>query len=112
MAEATYEMEIDMWLDRLDVPIEDTINLERLSARLADMFAERGQFEPTENQAAALFEGVERRFKWADAGMRPFTQRTNIGAPLRFAVKGQRGSFGIVRAREFYQQRTGSAAPF
>ena len=85
------------WLERLDVPIEETTTKERFQEWL------REQVHPHAYEAAKdiLWEYlVERYDELAPMGVRPVVVRYWWGTELRWAIKGYPGLWGYKRMKE------------
>jgi len=84
------------WLERLDIPVEETTSIRRFQRYL------RVQFDITRpRQIAALWETAQTKLtEWAPAGVKPVRVKYPWGHLVRFAIKGLRGLFSLRRMRE------------
>jgi len=83
------------WLERIEVPIEETVDIKKFQEYLEEEFA----YGP--KQIDTLVEAVE--LEWeslAPIGVRPRLIRYPWGRYLRFGIKGYKGLFGYKRMTE------------
>jgi len=79
------------WLERLEVPIEDTVSIEALQEYLKDMLG----FYPTSGQLDALWGGTTfEQDILAPIGIRAVYVIYPWGSEIRFGVKGRPGLWG------------------
>jgi len=77
------------WLERLEIPIEETATIEALQQTLENLMV------PTPEQIAALYGAAEFKYSvLAAEGMRPVYITYPWGKELRFGVKGRPGLWG------------------
>jgi len=77
------------WLERLQIPVEDTATLERFQRVL------EGQIEVTPARVEALWEAVRLRYEeLAPRGVRPAPAEYKWGRVMRWAISGYPGFWG------------------
>jgi len=92
MAEERY-ME---WLTRMDIPVEETVTIERFQDYL------REEFEITEPaRIEALWSSTETRFALAGEGIRPIDITYPWGRETRYGWKGRPGLWGWKSISEY-----------
>lgn len=77
------------WLDRLEIPIEETRDIETLKAYLKDEFGIIG-----EAQVSALWDTTGITADYAAHGIRAVTVTYPWGRELRYGVQGMSGLWG------------------
>ncbi len=83
------------WLESMELPIEDTVTIERFQARLSKFL---NACTPTgrAHQVDALSETMLTKYEQLlPRGIRPIQVRYHYGTTLRFGIKGLRGLFGL-----------------
>lgn len=84
------------WLERLEIPIEDSATITALQAYLEQ------EMIPTPEQIAALWGATEFKYDVLAAdGIRPIYITYPWGKELRFGVKGRPGLWGYVSVQGF-----------
>ena len=89
------------WLERLDIPVDETTRIEKFQEYL------RREFDFQESQIEALTEAL--RVVWdelAPRGVRPIWVHYPWGRDLRFVIAGERGLFGWRTIKERFGIRT------
>jgi len=77
------------WLDRLEIPVEETATLERFQRWLET------QIEVTPKRVRGLWEAVRVRYEeLAPRGVRPVRARYKWGEVTRWAIRGVPGLWG------------------
>lgn len=99
------------WLTREEVPIDAYSSKEAMADFLSKRRLRKGEFPLSERQVQALWDNSPTIRRWLEPGIRPYQFKSTIGTGQRYGIKGMRGSFGLQRAREIYQQRTGQLPP-
>jgi len=85
------------WLERLEIPIEETAEIERLQTYLKE------EFGFTEAQIDAIIGASEFRYTdLAEAGIHPVIVVYPWGREVRYGVAGQPGLWGYEAAKEWY----------
>ena len=77
------------WLDRLEIPIEETATLDTFKDYLRDEFG----FEK-DTQVMALWGAMDKKLDLADFGIHPLTITYPWGKELRYGVQGMPGLWG------------------
>lgn len=86
------------WLERLEVPIEETVSIGRFQDYLNSLISPpKGMTEITENMLDALWSGVEQKYeKLAPEGVRALTIEYPWGSQVRYIIEGHPGLWGYV----------------
>jgi len=93
------------WLERLEIPIEDTTRIDELQEALEEAIG----YTPSESQVRALWDTVVSRYEeQAPAGARPIVYHFWWGEQIRWAIKGAPGAWSYERMLEIVRQRRGS----
>lgn len=83
------------WLESMELPIEDTVTIEKFQARLGK-FLNAGTPTGRAHQIDALSETMLTKYtQLLPRGIRPIQIRYHYGTTLRFSIKGLRGLFGL-----------------
>jgi len=83
------------WLERMEIPIEETTTIERWREWLSR------QIEVTPERLAKSWTAIETWWlPMKEKGVMPRIIEYPWGRALRFAIKGRRGWFGLKRMRE------------
>lgn len=97
---ATDEQKCIEWLERLDIPVEETATVERLTRYLID---ELGYGDA---QIDALIEAADFTYiDLASVGIHPFTIKFPWGKDVRYGITGAPGAWGFEHMMEFYYRR-------
>jgi len=87
------------WLDRMEIPVESTADLETLKDYLRD------EFEITNPlQVEALWSAIGTSDTLADFGIHAVTVRYPWGAELRYGVQGLPGLWGWAAVQEIMSE--------
>lgn len=77
------------WLERLEVPIEETVSIKRFQTYLEDILF------PTEARVEALWGAVEQKYEeLAPEGVTPITIEYPWGAQVRYIIPEHPGLWG------------------
>lgn len=88
------------WLERLEIPIEETATVARLTDYLFDTLGY------SDLQIDAIVDAVDfRDIELADVGIHPFTIEFPWGKQIRYGIEGLPGAWGFTRMREIYERR-------
>ena len=83
------------WLESMELPIEDTVTIEKFQARLGK-FLNAGTPAGRAHQLDALTEAMMTKYtELLPRNIRPIQVHYHYGTTLRFAIKGVRGLFGL-----------------
>ena len=112
--------EFDTWLEHLlqedmgddKLSLESMGKMDAMRGFLDDRSLLSGTADSREAATQGLWQAVEKRFAWGEAGVRPFLMKAQTGGQLRFGIQGMRGSFGFERARQIWEDRIGNIFPF
>ncbi|MBW2559876.1 MAG: hypothetical protein JRE40_03355 [Deltaproteobacteria bacterium] len=78
-------------LERMDIDVEDTVEIERFREALADRLG----YEPSDRQTEAFWQVNEAYWDMMERrGIRAWTVEYPWGRQTRFTIKGYRGFFG------------------
>ncbi len=88
------------WLERLEISVEDTSTLTKLTDYLV---TELGY---SDSQVDAIVGAVDfRDVDLADVGIHPFTIEFEWGKQIRYGIEGLPGAWGYSKMREVYERR-------
>ncbi len=83
------------WLESMELPIEDTVTIEKFQARLGK-FLNASTPAGIAHQTDALTEAMMTKYtELLPRSIRPIQVRYHWGTALRFGIKGKRGLFGL-----------------
>lgn len=83
------------WLESMELPIEDTVTIERFQARLSK-FLNAKTPAGRAHQTDALWETMMTKYEeLLPRGITPVQVHFHYGTTLRFGIKGLRGLFGL-----------------
>jgi len=98
MALKTPEEKYQEWLERLDIPVEETATEEAFRTLLEELGF-------TDRQIDALWEAATYRYENLEVvGIRPVTVVYPWGREVRWAIKGYPGLWGYEKMREIYAE--------
>jgi len=101
LALKTPEERYQEWLERLDIPLEETATEEAFKTLLEELGF-------TENQREALWEAATYRYeKIAPIGIRPVIIVYPWGREVRYGIKGRPGLWGYERMKEIAEELRG-----
>jgi len=86
------------WLERLEIPIEDTATLDGFRDYLRDEFAIE-----KDTQVMALWDAIEDKLKLEEFGIHGLTIEYPWGKELRYGVQGLPGLWGWSRVQEIVE---------
>jgi hypothetical protein len=95
MSPAVREERYQEWLDRLEIPVENQVDIETLKSYLKDEFGITG-----DAQVEALWSATEVSADYAEHGIRAVTITYPWGRELRYGVQGMPGLWGWERVQE------------
>ncbi len=94
------EAKYQEWLERLEIPVEDTATQETLVKYLIE------ELGYSDSQIDAIVGAVDfRDVDLADVGIHPFTIEFEWGKQIRYGIEGMAGAWGYTRMREIYERR-------
>jgi len=83
------------WLDRLEIPVENQVDIETLKDYLKDEFGITGDL-----QVEALWSATEVSADMMEHGIHAVTITYPWGKELRYGVQGMSGLWGFARVQE------------
>lgn len=92
-------------LEAMDIPLEDTVTIERFQSALGD-FLNAKTAEGRVHQTDAMVAALNMKFdKMIPMGITPKRINFGWGHQLRFGISGRKGWFGIEKTRKIMGER-------
>lgn len=99
MSPKSSEEKYQEWLERLEIPVEETTSIERLKEHLRDEFGITGDL-----QVEALWSATGMSADLAEHGIRAILITYPWGRELRYGVQGMPGLWGWASIQEIMEE--------